>query len=141
MARTDAPTPYTEAQATRWLSFLARGMQRQGQTVFLIEQFLLDLCANYDRAIQLDANYALAYYDRGVAYFNKHDYDRALRDLTQAIKLDPKDEANYERYQDCQDGKADNREDGPQHHQLSLRSVAPSATSGSSLPASPPESE
>ena len=32
-----------------------------------------------------------AYYDRGVAYYEKRDYDKALRDLSQAIKLDPKD--------------------------------------------------
>ena len=30
--------PYTEAQATKWLAWLARGMQQHGQTVFLIEQ-------------------------------------------------------------------------------------------------------
>ena len=30
--------PYTEAQATRWLAWLARGMQQHGQTVFHIEQ-------------------------------------------------------------------------------------------------------
>jgi hypothetical protein len=29
---------YSEKQATRWLSWLARGMQQHGQTVFLIEQ-------------------------------------------------------------------------------------------------------
>jgi hypothetical protein len=29
---------YSEEEATRWLSWLARGMQRHGQTVFLIEQ-------------------------------------------------------------------------------------------------------
>ena len=29
---------YTEVQATKWLAWLARGMQRYGQTVFPIEQ-------------------------------------------------------------------------------------------------------
>ena len=33
----DAPS-YSEAQATAWLAWLARGMQQHGQTVFLIEQ-------------------------------------------------------------------------------------------------------
>src|SRR5262245_53741478 len=35
--RTKHP-PCTEEQATRWLAWLARGMQKHGQTVFLIEQ-------------------------------------------------------------------------------------------------------
>ncbi len=35
--RTKKP-PCTEEQATRWLAWLARGMQTHGQTVFLIEQ-------------------------------------------------------------------------------------------------------
>jgi hypothetical protein len=36
-ARTTAPI-YTESQARRWLSHLARGMKLHGQTVFMIEQ-------------------------------------------------------------------------------------------------------
>ena len=33
-----AAPPYSEAQATAWLAWLARGMQQHGQTIFLIEQ-------------------------------------------------------------------------------------------------------
>ena len=33
-----AAPPYSEAQSTAWLTWLARGMQRHGQTIFLIEQ-------------------------------------------------------------------------------------------------------
>lgn len=33
-----AALPYTEAQTTAWLSWLARGMQQTGETVFLIEK-------------------------------------------------------------------------------------------------------
>jgi tetratricopeptide (TPR) repeat protein len=32
---------------------------------------------------------AKAYYDRGLAYYDKKDYDRAIAEYTQAIKLDP----------------------------------------------------
>ncbi len=35
-------------------------------------------------------NLASVYYNRGVAYGDKGDYDRAIADYTQAIKLDPK---------------------------------------------------
>jgi tetratricopeptide (TPR) repeat protein len=45
--------------------------------------------ADYNQAIRLDPNYAVAYFNRGNAYFRKGDNDRAIADLTQAIKLDP----------------------------------------------------
>jgi hypothetical protein len=38
VASTGAQTSYGQEQATRWLSWLARGMQDHGQTIFLIEQ-------------------------------------------------------------------------------------------------------
>ena len=34
---------------------------------------------------------ALAFSSRGNAYYNKRDYDRAIQDLTQAVKLNPND--------------------------------------------------
>jgi tetratricopeptide (TPR) repeat protein len=37
----------------------------------------------------LDPNLALAFNDRGNAYANKGQYDRAIQDYDQAIKLDP----------------------------------------------------
>jgi tetratricopeptide (TPR) repeat protein len=40
--------------------------------------------------INLDPKNAQAYYDRGNAYYNKGDRDRAIADLTQVITLDPK---------------------------------------------------
>jgi tetratricopeptide (TPR) repeat protein len=41
-------------------------------------------------AIRLDPKSALAFSDRGVAYANKADYNRALVDFNEAIRLDPK---------------------------------------------------
>jgi tetratricopeptide (TPR) repeat protein len=41
------------------------------------------------------ADLAWAYVNRGIAYHDKDDYDRAVADYTQAIKLDPKDAFAY----------------------------------------------
>ena len=44
------------------------------------------------------ANRAIAYYNRGVAYANKGDYERAIADFGQAIRLRPDyAEAHYNR--------------------------------------------
>ena len=43
----------------------------------------------YTTAIQLDPDYAGAYYDRGIAYSNLGQHQRAIEDYDQAIQLDP----------------------------------------------------
>jgi len=40
-------------------------------------------------AIQLAPQYTAAYYYRGVAYNRRNDYDRAIADFTEALRLDP----------------------------------------------------
>ena len=45
---------------------------------------------DYSRAIELDPEYAPAYYNRGNAYSDKGEYDRAIEDLNRAIELDPR---------------------------------------------------
>ncbi|MFQ6058738.1 MAG: tetratricopeptide repeat protein [Anaerolineae bacterium] len=45
--------------------------------------------ADYDQAIQLEPDLAIAYSNRGVAYIAKGDYDRAIANFDQAVKLDP----------------------------------------------------
>ncbi len=47
--------------------------------------------AEFTTAIELKANYAMAYCNRGVAYYNKKDLARAISDFSAAIKL----KANY----------------------------------------------
>jgi len=44
---------------------------------------------DYDRAIELDPNYAKAYHNRGIAYDELGEYQRALQDYGCAIELDP----------------------------------------------------
>jgi tetratricopeptide (TPR) repeat protein len=45
--------------------------------------------ADYDFALRLDPHYALAYNNRGVAYFNLEEYQKAIADYDRAIQLDP----------------------------------------------------
>jgi tetratricopeptide (TPR) repeat protein len=42
-------------------------------------------------AIQLNSQLAMGYFARGNVYINKEDYDRAIADYNEAIRLDPKD--------------------------------------------------
>ena len=44
---------------------------------------------NFDKAIQLDPNYARAYSNRGYAWDDKGDYDKAIEDYNKAIQLNP----------------------------------------------------
>jgi tetratricopeptide (TPR) repeat protein len=43
--------------------------------------------ADFNKAIELNPNYALAYNNRGIAYFNKRDYEKAWDDVRKAQKL------------------------------------------------------
>jgi hypothetical protein len=43
----------------------------------------------YDKAIELNPQYAIAYYNRGKIYSDKKEYDRASQDYDKAIELDP----------------------------------------------------
>src|SRR5262245_32756474 len=45
---------------------------------------------NFSEAIELDADNAVAYRERGQAYHGKKDFDRALADFAQALRLDPR---------------------------------------------------
>ena len=48
---------------------------------------------DYDQAIRLKPDYAIAFYNRGYAYQHKGDYDRAIQDYDQAVRLKPDDAA------------------------------------------------
>ena len=41
------------------------------------------------QAIRLDPHHVDAYYNRGLAYLNLAQYQRAIQDLVEAIRLDP----------------------------------------------------
>jgi tetratricopeptide (TPR) repeat protein len=45
--------------------------------------------ADYTAALRIDPNYAVAYYDRGLAYRAKGDYDRAIADYEAVLRINP----------------------------------------------------
>jgi len=53
--------------------------------------------AAYTEAIELNPNYAVAYFYRGLAYVDLDKYDQAVTDYTKAIELDPNYAAAYNR--------------------------------------------
>jgi tetratricopeptide (TPR) repeat protein len=55
--------------------------------------------ATYTKAIERDPKYAFAYIGRGDAYVLRGDLDSAIRDYTQATRLDPGNSAALERLQ------------------------------------------
>ena len=51
--------------------------------------------AEYDKAIELNKNFANAYSNRGCVYYIKKEYDRAIADYTRAIELDLETAVHY----------------------------------------------
>ena len=49
--------------------------------------------ADYTRAIELDANFALAYLNRGIAHEQRGDTSAAAKDYRQSLAIDPAAEA------------------------------------------------
>jgi tetratricopeptide (TPR) repeat protein len=52
-------------------------------------------------------NFAMAYSNRGRAYYNKGDYDRAFADYTQALRVDPNYKDAYIKRGVAYDNKGD----------------------------------
>jgi Tfp pilus assembly protein PilF len=50
---------------------------------------------DYDEAIRLSPRYPRVFYNRGLAWFEKKEYDKAIRDFGEAIRLNPKDELAF----------------------------------------------
>jgi tetratricopeptide (TPR) repeat protein len=57
--------------------------------------FLDNAIADYDRAIELDKNYAKAYRHRGNAYYAKGEIDKAIKEYNKAIEFEPGDAFTY----------------------------------------------
>ena len=44
----------------------------------------------YTKSIEIDPQYALAYYNRGVIHHEKGEYEKAVEDYTDTIRINPK---------------------------------------------------
>ena len=53
--------------------------------------------ADYTRALELDAAFAEAWFNRGVSWYELGRYAESIADLTQAIELNPEDDNYYGR--------------------------------------------
>jgi tetratricopeptide (TPR) repeat protein len=60
-----------------------------------IDSVLRRVIADYSESIRLDPNYARAFVQRGNAYRELGEFDRAISDLNAAIRLDPHYAENY----------------------------------------------
>lgn len=63
--------------------------------------------ADYDKAIELDPNYALAYHQRGFTHAGKSEHDRAIADFDKALQLRPDFIGTFEQRANSYSAKGD----------------------------------
>ena len=63
--------------------------KRQKVNAFLRSTDIFDGIADFDAAIKLNPNDAIAWHSRGLAYRDIRDYERAIQDFDAAIKINP----------------------------------------------------
>ncbi len=73
----------SETQQARATAHVNRGLARQHQG----QRY--KAMVDYTAAIQLNPNDPLAYSNRAILWHEKQDFDRAIADLTEAIRIDP----------------------------------------------------
>jgi lipoprotein NlpI len=90
-----APAGAQTQQESSWCSGAAPDLQIEGCTALI-------------QSGQLPGKYlAFAYNNRGIAYDEKKDFDRAIADFTEAIRLDPKYAAAYDNRGNAYNAKGD----------------------------------
>jgi tetratricopeptide (TPR) repeat protein len=77
-------------------ALLAPIYSRRGNTYLSFKDYQQAI-ADFDRALELDPNFAFAYRNRGWAYYWLKEYQRAFADFNHTLELDPNDPYAYYR--------------------------------------------
>jgi len=64
---------------------------------YLNLDYITEALNNYDRASELAPDYSEIYHNRGLCYAEGYNYEKALAELTKAIKMSPSAKAYYDR--------------------------------------------
>ena len=51
--------------------------------------------SDYNKAIEINPSYAVAYYNRGLAYAVKGQHDKAISDFNKILEINPRDAMAY----------------------------------------------
>lgn len=86
LSSTRTPMPTFTSLST--VPMIAEDWNRTGVAKFNKEDYQGAL-VDYTKAIELDPNFVIAYYNRGRAYYDLVSYDLAIADYFKAIALDP----------------------------------------------------
>ena len=62
---------------------------------------LIGQIQDFSKTIKLNPNYAAAYNNLGVAYHKKGDFDKAIQNYSNVIKLQPDDAEGYVKARHC----------------------------------------
>jgi len=67
----------------------ARSQTNLGNTYYYTDNYTMAI-ACFNKAIELDSNFADAYYNRGNIYYNTGEFDKAISDYNKTLELNPK---------------------------------------------------
>ncbi|MGB3459922.1 MAG: tetratricopeptide repeat protein [Halobacteriota archaeon] len=67
----------------------AEEWNEEGVAFAMSDEYERAIIEDYNKTIELDPNYAYAYYNRGNAYSDLMQYERAIEDYNKTIELDP----------------------------------------------------
>ena len=65
------------------------------QNIPVAESYRRQALSDFDRAIRLNSNYAAAYFNRGLTYYEAKNFSAAIKDFNRAIQLESDDAQNY----------------------------------------------
>ncbi len=85
------PTPTPPPEPTTAEEYVERGNRYSRNGVY--ERAIAD----YTAAIDLDADCADAWFNRGISWYEVGDYAQSIFDLTEAIRINPADDNYYSR--------------------------------------------